>query len=117
MKDVTMGDYKLTRVDLREIRINGLLRWNESIHCHYTVNDMREMWFGGVRYLFEELLLTSLVLLFEDGAQGGGLAAIVGGGAGAYADEGEGAFFANLGGSLALGDFVDELAVAQAPAT
>ncbi len=52
------------------------------------------------------------MLPFQDGAQGVGLAAIVGGGAGTYADEGEGAFFANLGGSLALGDFVDELAVA-----
>ena len=55
------------------------------------------------------------MLLFEDRSQSGGLAAIVGGGAGAYADEGEGAFFADLGGSLALGDFVDELAVAQTP--
>jgi hypothetical protein len=56
------------------------------------------------------------MLLFENGTQGVGLAAIVGGGAGAYADEREGAFFANLGSSLALGDFVDELAVAQSPA-
>lgn len=56
------------------------------------------------------------MLAFEDGAQGVGLAAIVGGGAGAGADEGEGAFFVDVGGSFALGDFVDELAVAQAPA-
>ena len=56
------------------------------------------------------------MLLFQDGAEGVGLAAVVGGGAGAYADEGEGAFFADLGGSFALGDFVDELAVAEAPA-
>lgn len=74
------------------------------------------MWFVGGSYPFEELLLTSLVLPFQDGAQGVGLAAIVGGGTGADADEGEGAFFANLGGSLALGDFVDELAVAETPA-
>jgi hypothetical protein len=57
-------------------------------------------------------LLASFVLAFQDGAQGISLAAIVGGGADAYADEWEGAFFANLGGSFALGDFVDELAVA-----
>lgn len=56
------------------------------------------------------------MLSFQNGAQGVGLAAIVGGGASAYADEGEGAFFANLGGALALGDFVDELAVAETPA-
>lgn len=56
------------------------------------------------------------MLFFEDGAQGVGLAAIVGGGTGTHADEGEGAFFADLGGSLALGNFVDELAVAESPA-
>ena len=55
------------------------------------------------------------MLPFQDCAQGGGLAAIVGGGAGAYTDEGQGAFFADLGGALTLGDFVDELAVAETP--